>query len=438
MHPIEFVTWTDEQIVQRAEAKNKPGLFLPFITHDTPIDWNKVVGAFLEIVLAKDVSRYSVEHFCEDAKKEFESVGIKEGKGWELLEQTYFRNNELYSVAPEFLVFHGSEVDSKSPERRVADFFADLLSAEHPDFCFDKLTFIEQKLSDLLRNSLQDTEPRVPKREPYFPMISEYFRKDFQFLVDNPQLFVREIENFLTLYGFLYTSQLSLSILSWHSKEEPRVKPLYFLLENEKASFERKYIHRYGYKLFEEHLRQVFPILAMCECFQYKSKSVKPFWKFINELELYETEALRVLRAFLSPFMIKRELAGEVEDFNDVEEAVNYLSSLFILQFEGTRSAALNKYCRSAENYFAKSFTATRGRAGKVLVLSQDMILLLTNLIVGKSEKLRFSDLLQGLNDRGVFLDTQSQQELIEFYERIGNSERLSDSGDAVYVGKTI
>ncbi|MFA0643989.1 DNA phosphorothioation-dependent restriction protein DptG, partial [Vibrio cyclitrophicus] len=32
----------------------------------------------------------------------------------------------------------------------------------------------------------------------------------------------------------------------------------------------------------------------------------------------------------------------------------------------------------------------------------------------------------------------QTEQELIKFYERIGNVERMSDSGDAVYVRKTI
>lgn len=79
-----------------------------------------------------------------------------------------------------------------------------------------------------------------------------------------------------------------------------------------------------------------------------------------------------------------------------------------------------------------------RGRSGRVLVLTQDHIILLTNLVVGKEEKLRFHELIIGLQQRGIFVDKHTEQELIKFYERIGNVERMSDSGDAVYVRKTI
>ncbi|MFT5298212.1 MAG: DNA phosphorothioation-dependent restriction protein DptG, partial [Colwellia sp.] len=50
----------------------------------------------------------------------------------------------------------------------------------------------------------------------------------------------------------------------------------------------------------------------------------------------------------------------------------------------------------------------------------------------------RFNELIKAFESRGVYFDKQSQQALIEFYERIGNVERMSDSGDAVYVNKTI
>jgi DNA phosphorothioation-dependent restriction protein DptG len=51
---------------------------------------------------------------------------------------------------------------------------------------------------------------------------------------------------------------------------------------------------------------------------------------------------------------------------------------------------------------------------------------------------MQFHDLTDGFKSRGVFFDKQSEQALINFYERIGNIERMSDSGDAVYVRKTV
>ena len=70
--------------------------------------------------------------------------------------------------------------------------------------------------------------------------------------------------------------------------------------------------------------------------------------------------------------------------------------------------------------------------------MNQDYLLLLTNLAIGSREKLQYQKLLEEFKRRGVWFDQQSQQALIEFYERVGNLERMSDSGDAVYVRKTI
>ena len=49
-----------------------------------------------------------------------------------------------------------------------------------------------------------------------------------------------------------------------------------------------------------------------------------------------------------------------------------------------------------------------------------------------------FTDLRKGFELRGFYLDNQSLQQLVSFYERMGNVERMSDSGDAVYVRKTL
>ena len=71
-------------------------------------------------------------------------------------------------------------------------------------------------------------------------------------------------------------------------------------------------------------------------------------------------------------------------------------------------------------------------------VFNQDYILLLTNIVIGKRDRLRLHELLKEFEARGIFFDKQTQKVLVEFYERIGNVERMSDSGDAVYVNKTI
>ncbi|WP_369434473.1 DNA phosphorothioation-dependent restriction protein DptG [Psychromonas sp. MME1] len=116
------------------------------------------------------------------------------------------------------------------------------------------------------------------------------------------------------------------------------------------------------------------------------------------------------------------------------------LLKLSRMQFGAKESRhEINKlYVKATESEFCSHFAQSRGRAGRVLVFNQDYLLLLTNLAIGEQEKVRFHELIKSFQSRGVFFDKQSQQALICFFERIGNVERMSDSGDAVYVRKTI
>jgi DNA phosphorothioation-dependent restriction protein DptG len=70
--------------------------------------------------------------------------------------------------------------------------------------------------------------------------------------------------------------------------------------------------------------------------------------------------------------------------------------------------------------------------------MNQDYLIMLTNLAVGVNQRLRLHELLEEFRARGVYFDKVTQQKLVSFYERVGNIERMSDSGDAVYVRKTI
>ena len=70
--------------------------------------------------------------------------------------------------------------------------------------------------------------------------------------------------------------------------------------------------------------------------------------------------------------------------------------------------------------------------------MDQDRLILLTNIAIGDKKKVRFQELLNEFNSRSIYFDIKSQVELINVYEKVGNIERKSDSGDAVYVKTTI
>lgn len=125
----------------------------------------------------------------------------------------------------------------------------------------------------------------------------------------------------------------------------------------------------------------------------------------------------------------------------NIEAAFDLLQAAALEQFkdEKTERRGVNKnYVKELESQICSEFIKSRGRAGRVLMLNQDQLLLLTNLSIGMNEKLRLHELMTEFEQRGFYLDNQSRQALVSFYERMGNVERMSDSGDAVYVRKTV
>lgn len=107
---------------------------------------------------------------------------------------------------------------------------------------------------------------------------------------------------------------------------------------------------------------------------------------------------------------------------------------------KGSRKSANKKVVDIFEKIFSAGFVADRKAAGKYFVVSSSILLLLTNMIIGCSnqKKLLIDDVIEGLKERGIWLDLKSKKALLKFYENVGNMEKLSDSGDAVYVKSTI
>jgi DNA phosphorothioation-dependent restriction protein DptG len=235
---------------------------------------------------------------------------------------------------------------------------------------------------------------------------------------------------------------MALNIKNWPNGE-PTSKPCFFIVDNEKASDERTQIKNYGYTQLHSYLEYLFPYLVMNETLQEKGE-VKPLWQLFEGLV---DGNINDLNEFGDKFTQDR---NERKWFNtnqvwrstqDKKELLSQLLEMAYTQFD-KKQGGLTTYNEKVVKGLIKSvcdpFIQRRGRAGQVLTFNQDYIVLLTNLAIGEREKLRMHELVKEFEVRGVFFDKQSQQSLIEFYERMGNVERMSDSGDAVYVRKTV
>jgi DNA phosphorothioation-dependent restriction protein DptG len=268
------------------------------------------------------------------------------------------------------------------------------------------------------------------------PFLADACRADLQCLLNHPQYFLAEKRRFLELYAFLYTSQLALALQSWSVEPQPR--PQYFILETEKASRDRPCFNDEGYKCVRQAAHRLFPILSVLNYFN-RANPQYPLWRFAHALDKAgERRAACSARiaAFANAFREKRGLEPKTGD-----DPLRLLVESSRDQFAKgqSRESMGTRYVREFEDHFASPFVDTRGRAGAVLVMRQDHLLLVTNLCIGDDdESILFPELMRRFNARGIFWDQDSQVELVNFYRRVGNVNALSDTGDAVYVARAL
>ncbi|MEZ9590751.1 DNA phosphorothioation-dependent restriction protein DptG [Vibrio breoganii] len=439
-HPININL---PQSTESVPNKNSLNSYLPIRTKGNDFDWNAVIGLVLRGLMRKKIEKYTYEQFTNDCKLAFEAK-LGEEEFWDVLQEMYFDNKDIFSVSPELLLFRAQKGEFSAGDARVASMFTSLLQSSPPKKFDAKLNFIEKEMLDTLRNKMSDDSSLKTTEKPYLPFLSDAFREDLKFLSNRPKYLLNEIQSFLSFYGFTYTAQLSLALPDWRTGKAPSEKPLYFIMDHERASNERIHVKNHGYRLFSESTARLFPMMTMLELLQpehgIKEAKKVPLWEIAKNIEESNREDLsQRLENFARAFRSQRQLNTSFDEANSALDWLNNIVKLAIAQFSvGERFNINKRYMLEVEKTLASHFIQSRGRSGRVLVLNQDYIILLTNLVVGENEKLRFHELVSGFRQRGIFVDKQTEQELIKFYERIGNVERMSDSGDAVYVRKTI
>ena len=403
-------------------------------------EWETVVGFFIKslhnIELEKTIN--TLDDFKLLCKTQI--TNKLDGESfWHIIEKMYFDNEQVLNISPEMqaLKVLNPESSNAGDERLTAflvGLLGDLQLTQPPE---SHLNFLEREIKTVFDSPLVTKKSQKLKKfnKSYLPELSEFFQKDLEFLVGYPEHFLQNIKSFLKLYGFLYTAQLALNVRGWSS--QPEVKPCYFILDSEKASKERTKLQLHGHKQVVESSYALFPYLALNESLQDAKSSTVPLWELVGELTSNDIDALN---NYAVGFHEDRKLTSELLPAENIEQAITSLIKLFTEQFKkgATRETAFNNFVKATRETLIKPFEQSRGRAGSYLVLNQDYLLLLTNISIGSREKLRLHELLVEFQNRGVFFDKSSEECLIDLFERMGNVERMSDSGDAVYVKKTI
>ncbi|WP_288389555.1 DNA phosphorothioation-dependent restriction protein DptG [uncultured Alteromonas sp.] len=404
-------------------------------------DWEIINRFFVSALFSISANDKKLAQFQLRCKEHFLNK-LSDPAMWDVVEKIYFSKRGIKNIAPEMQIFSGSwaEDANPAPANRIANVVMTLLGDVHLSASADlKLNFIEKEIRTAFKAEFTPNKTPVKGAAllTYLPPLSDVFRADLHYLLSKQHYFLAHLTHFLRFYVFIYTSQMALSINSWKDGEPQKLKDCYFILDNEKASKERSMLRDRGCKQVEKGIEFLFPVLSMNESLQDKELGIVPLWALYPQLT---DDALGKLIEYAVAFAQKRDLNFEPANITTLDEAILALLDLSKRQFNKgeTRSAAGNKFINFTKSALCSNFTRTRGSAGKVFVIDQEYLLLLTNLAIGEQGKLRLHELIIEFQKRGVFFDRESQGALVEFYERLGNVERLSDSGDAVYVKATI
>lgn len=425
---------------------NSLSTYLPLRTKDKHYQfcWETVLGYFVHFAYKKEFLKTDLEGFKNLCRQRFSDL-LDEPDFWSEIERMYFESGGIFTISPELLMFKAVKGEIDTNNEKLGKMFVGLLNGYSLDPSPEvNLNMLEKEIKSEFDTSYVSTKPKQlgPKNKtPYLPFLTECFQQDLNFLNERPHYLVTQFPAFLRLYGFLYISQMALNIRDWKNGA-PSSKPCFFIVDNEKASRERSHVKNFGYAQLVEYLEYLFPYLVMNETIQEKGET-KPLWLLAKSIK-DSHDALTWLNQFSKHFYSERSKyyqdPTQPEVRGEVLSALQHLLDLSYRQFDvkhGTLEENRN-LIKHVLKYICAPFIQRRGQAGQVLTINQDYVVLLTNLAIGEDEKLRFHELIKAFELRGVFFDKQSQQSLVDFYERMGNVERMSDSGDAVYVKKTV
>ena len=92
-----------------------------------------------------------------------------------------------------------------------------------------------------------------------------------------------------------------------------------------------------------------------------------------------------------------------------------------------------SRYQKAFEAIVSKFFRKHGGSLGTLLSLTQEQLLLLVAVSV-RDERIELKQLWIEFENRGIWLDHHSKEEVVKILDKLNYMEKKSDSGDAQYV----
>ena len=296
----------------------------------------------------------------------------------------------------------------------------------------------------------QSSTPK-PITEKYYQIVrsvQRQFKADLAFMLSSNMTSVEDLTDLLSFYYFYYVSQTCITLDQFGNGSRDRVTPLYFALDWEKVSKNRKCCEE-GWTKLQGVISRMFSHAVTLEIInQSESTEMLDYIGFKaaadqsedNDIwfsnEIKKAEATYVSYIGDCP---KIRFLPEEPGANHTDAAIRHLFKCVYTQFNETeRKRASQLYSEKFSDFCKKRFVKNRKKSGLTLNLTEQDVIFLTKLAIQNNEKMRLIDLYKEFERRGVYLDLTSKGLLQEYFTKLNLIDKKSDSGDAQYVKRIL
>lgn len=382
-----------------------------------------------------------------------------------MIDSMFFNGDELAKYSPVSQAYLFWKQINPGLEN-IADFIYEVFVSEKIAVHWNSNSgFTENIFQKLINSSLPGLKDIKQSKESTDLPIAYYrkqnrsiialFEQDFGFLYTrDKQGFLKESDKLFKFYYFLYVVQMGFSLNNFFN-DNGQLKPLYFTLESETVSENRKTVKQ-GWKLAEPKVANLMSHSVAIDILNKLELNGGQGYNYTELGQLYDgfipdrqqelvndmQELIAVYSKAVGPetkewedFDPELERIDKSTRFNALEKRVVEFFQRIEFQFEHSSRKSKRKAFSNWFIFFCKqNFLKYRGRNGYVFNLSQEMLIFLTRICIGSRPKVRLNELMCAFQDRGLYFDETTKKAMIEIYEKINVIEKKSDSGDAQYI----
>lgn len=417
------------------------GQLLPFFTREPERmkftnGFSPVIGVIARIINDKNVefqqTEFDVSNTSLDSDVDDRIIN-------QLFSPTLYRSMRSSKLLQYIPLSAGKD---KKGEIRIGEFLIDLLKLRSNDSFVNM--FKENQPNNLYENiifeSLDNEEENQKQSHHNFKYyddsnyFSRFFDNDMRNFKKDNEYFYAHIGELLEFYYLTYVIQATMRISNATVKNNEKIIPIYFNFGNESVSKTRQSIQS-GYPTAYQHGQGLLMDIDILNYANILIPDEHFYWKneILDSEFLYKNELFNNLNEFIKEFckQLNQEVIEKINfEYQNLNDEINCLRSLLETRKDKSPDS---RYAKSFMAIAQQNYSRRHGGLGKSFSLSSQTVLMLTAGIVGNG-KMLLNQVFKEFENRGVFFDRITKDQIINLFEQANILEKLSDSGDAQYV----